>query len=135
MNEIVEKLTAHGIAPTPQRVEIAAVLLARPQHLSADQVLSLVNRDKPTVSKATVYNTLGLFSARNLIRQVVVDPTKVFYDSTVTPHHHFYNAATGELTDVELNTVNIARTPAPPANTEVECIDVVIRVRPVEPRR
>src|SRR3569832_1835317 len=84
-DDIEALLRQYGISPTQQRVEIACILFARPQHLSAEQVLHLVNDEKPVVSKAPVYNTLGLFARKVLIREVIVDPTKVFYDPTTVP--------------------------------------------------
>lgn len=132
MKEVVHILTHLGISPTPQRVQIAAVLLAKPQHLSADQVLHVVNQTSNLVSKATVYNTLGLFARKGLVREVIVDPNKVVYDSNTGHHHHFYNVVTGELTDVELAHLDIANLPLPPPGTTCEGIDVIVRVRPIE---
>lgn len=127
--EVIELMRAHDVNPTQQRVEIAQVLLSAPQHLCADQVLAMVNRHKATVSKATVYNTLGLFARKGLVREVIVDPSKVFYDTTTHPHHHFYNVDTGELTDVEADAMLLGRMPDLPAGTEADGIDIVIRVK------
>ncbi|MBI3775084.1 MAG: transcriptional repressor [Gammaproteobacteria bacterium] len=132
MKEIVRVLTHLGISPTPQRVEIAAAMLYKPQHLSAEQVLHMVNQTSNVVSKATVYNTLGLFARKGLVREVIVDPNKVFYDSNTDHHHHFYNVVTGELIDVEATHLDIAKLPQSPHGTACEGIDVIIRVRPVE---
>jgi len=123
-------LRQHGISPTQQRVEIASILFAQPQHLSAEQVLTLVNDgDQTRVSKATVYNTLGLFARKGLIREVIVDPTKVFYDPTTVPHHHFYNVDTGTLMDIPADAVGLGALPALPAGTVAEGVDVIIRLR------
>ena len=100
-NDVSALMLEHGITPTLQRVEIAQILFAKPQHLSAEDVLTMVNKTSTQVSKATVYNTLGLFAKEGLIREVIVDPTKVFYDPTTVPHHHFYNVDTGTLIDIE----------------------------------
>ncbi|MGE0386738.1 MAG: Fur family transcriptional regulator [Gammaproteobacteria bacterium] len=127
--EVERLLEAHGITPTAQRVDIARVLLAAPQHLSADQVLARLHVTGAPVSKATVYNTLGLFAARGLIRQVIVDPTKVFFDSNTAAHHHFYNADSGELTDIDRAALVTGDLPEPPAGTEIAAVDVIIRVR------
>ena len=59
--DILDRLKRHGVQPTPQRVEVAAVLLDRPQHLSADQILERLRAAGSRVSKATVYNTLRAF--------------------------------------------------------------------------
>jgi Fur family iron response transcriptional regulator len=122
-------LQAYGISPTAQRIEIAAILLERTQHLSADQVLARLVVSDAQVSKATVYNTLGLFAARGLIREVIVDSTKVFYDSNTQPHHHFYNVDDGTLTDFPSGAVVIDELPPAPPGTCMDSVDVVIRVR------
>lgn len=128
-SQLIERLKAAGVTPTQQRVEIAAILFARDQHMSADQVLALVNNASPRVSKATVYNTLGLFAEKGLVREVIVDPTKVFYDSNTTNHHHFYNADTGDLMDIDPATIEIATLPTLPEGTVAEGVDVIIRIR------
>ena len=128
-NDVSALMLEHGITPTLQRVEIAQILFAKPQHLSAEDVLTMVNKTSTQVSKATVYNTLGLFAKEGLIREVIVDPTKVFYDPTTVPHHHFYNVDTGSLMDIEADTVVLERLPDLPQGTTAAGVDVIIRVR------
>lgn len=128
-DEIVARLIAHGINSTPQRIEIARVLLARCTHLSADAVFQAVDKQVAHVSKATVYNTLGLFAEKGLIREVIVDPTKVFYDSNLAPHHHVYNVTTGEITDVDPHHIRVEGLPPLPAATQLEGMDVIVRIR------
>jgi len=127
--DIIRELREHDIMPTHQRMEIFKVLFAKPQHLSADQVLEKVNKFDALVSKATVYNTLGLFARKGLVREVIVDPSKIFYDPTTTPHHHIYNVDTGTLTDLDIEELDMGAIPAPPEGTRIEGVDVVIRVR------
>ena len=125
-------LRTRDITPTRQRVEIASVLLGRPQHVCADQLLAQVNREDSLVSKATVYNTLGLFARKGLVREVLVDPTKVFYDSNTHPHHHYYNESTGALFDVPDGGLRLAAQPVGPEGMAVVGVDVVIRVKDVD---
>lgn len=126
---LAKRLQSAGIGPTSQRLRIAEVLLSTPRHLSADQVLAEVNHTAAAVSKATVYNTLRLFSERGLVREIVVNPDRVFYDSSPTPHHHFYNADTGELTDIPAETVTVSGLPRSPEGTEPEQVEVIVRIR------
>ena len=79
-DDVVGALRSYGITPTHQRIEIALALFGRMEHLSADQVMAAVNGRYAETSKATVYNTLKLFVEKRLVRQVIVDPSKVFYD-------------------------------------------------------
>jgi len=126
---IINQLETRGIYPTPQRVKIAQVMLSKQQHMSADKVLQAVNMTESAVSKATVYNTLGLFAKKGLVREVIVDPSKVFYDSNTSEHHHFYNVDTGELSDVDSNDLLIEGLPEMPISTELDGVDVIIRLR------
>ena len=126
---MVHKLRACGITPTRQRVEIARVLFARCAHLSADQLLAAVNAREARTSKATVYNTLNLFARKKLVREVLVDPDRVFYDPNTAPHHHFYNVDTGEISDIDAEHIAFAQLPDAPQGMVSDGVDVVVRVR------
>ena len=128
-----ERLQRAGIPPTRQRLAIAEVLFTRPVHLSADQVLARVREHMPDVSRATVYNTLKLFREKNMVRELVVDPERVFYDSNTEPHYHLFDVRTGELSDVSAEELQVVGTPVLPAGLELEEVDVIIRVRSREP--
>jgi Fur family iron response transcriptional regulator len=127
---ICARLQACGIRVTAQRLQIAELLLGAPQHLSAEQITEALQGRGVEVSKATVYNTLNLFAARGLIRQLAVDDARSWFDSNVEPHYHFHDEATGALTDVALPEVEFSRLPAVPAGMEVASLDLVIRLRP-----
>lgn len=129
MKDIVQRLNSHGISPTHQRVEIAQALFSKLQHVSAEQVLALVNKVHTVSSKATIYNTLGLFARKGLIREVIIDPSKVFYDTNSAPHFHFYNEDTGTLEDINPTDLDISKLPELPQGTRNERVDVIIRLR------
>ena len=127
--DVARLLRDHGILPTQQRLMIARVLFDRRHHFSADQVMTSVNEGRDRVSKATVYNTLGLFARNGLVREVIVDPARVFYDPNTSNHHHFYNVDTGELIDIDSDSLQINDLPELPAGTAAEGVDVIIRLR------
>jgi Fur family iron response transcriptional regulator len=127
--QVLARLHECGIRVTAQRRQIAELLLTSAQHLSAEQVTEALAHSGQRVAKATVYNTLNLFAARGLIRQLCVDATRSWFDSNVQSHYHFHNQATGELTDVALPEVQFSRLPDPPAGMEVAGIDMVIRLK------
>lgn len=128
-DDVATVLQQAGVSLTPQRIEIAAILLERTQHLSADQVLARLHQADAAVSKATVYNTLGLFAELGLVREVMVDATRVFYDSNTATHYHFYNVDDGVLIDFPSSDALIEELPVPPPGTQTDSVDVVIRVR------
>lgn len=126
---VIDLLQQHGVQSTQQRVEIAQILFSKPQHLSADQVLAKVNHNRNLVSKATVYNSLGLFARKGMIREIIADPSRVFYDSNTSKHHHFFNVDTGELSDLPNENITVNELPGLPEGTVADSIDVVFKVR------
>jgi Fur family iron response transcriptional regulator len=124
-----QRMADCGIRPTAQRVRIASLLLCEPQHLSAEQILASLRASGARVSKATVYNTLNLFASHGLIRQLSVDGTRAWFDSNVDAHYHFHDLTSGALIDVPVPDVEFSRLPPPPPGTEVDGIDLVIRLR------
>lgn len=128
-SEILVRFDDLGIFSTLQRIEIAQILLERPQHLSAEQIIDRLRATGSSVSKATVYNTLNLFSDKGLVNECFVDPERRFYDSTTCPHHHFYNLDTGELTDIPADGIHVADMPEVPEGGYLDSVEVLIKVR------
>lgn len=128
-NEVTALLREHGITPTRQRLVIAQHLFQKQQHLSAERILENVNTLGHQVSRATVYNTMGLFASKGLVREVLIDRERVFYDSNCQPHHHIYNIDTGELSDVECSSdIDVTNISGLPAGYHVVDTEVVIKV-------
>jgi Fur family iron response transcriptional regulator len=132
--DILVEFSKYGILPTAQRLEVAGILLAKPQHLSAEQIIDRLRIHGSGVSKATVYNTLNLFRERGLVNECLVDPERRFYDSTTEPHHHFYNMDTGELTDIPQQNIQISGLPDLPDDFHIDGIEVVIKGRGAPPK-
>jgi len=127
--EVTSLLKANGITPTRQRLEIAYHLFQKQQHVSAERILEKVNEQGNAVSRATVYNTMALLTRKGLVREVLIDRERVFYDSNSLPHHHFYNVDTGELSDVEGSAeIDMSNISGLPEGLHVVDTDVVIRV-------
>lgn len=129
VHQAAEILQSYGIRPTPQRLEVMRVLFSKPQHLNAEQVFEQVNKQVSIVSKATIYNTLNLFAEKGLINRVIIDSSKVFFDSNNSVHHHLYNEDTGELQDIDVQQVYIKNLPELPAGTYKSGVDVLVRVK------
>lgn len=126
---VIKRLQQAGVAITSQRVLIAREFFSCNAHWSAEQLLSRLRRDRAKVSKATIYNTLRMFVEHRLAREVIIDPSRVFYDSNPEPHHHFYDVTSGQLTDIPLGAVTLASVPALPEGVEMEGVDIVLRIR------
>ena len=120
-------LQAVGLRPTKQRLALARLLFdERERHVTAEQLHAEAVSQRVSVSLATVYNTLHQFTAAGLLREVVVDPGRSYFDTNISDHHHFYNQSTGELADI--GKVTIANLPAPPPGAKIARVDVVVRL-------
>ena len=128
-SDIIVLLQAHGIQPTSPRVLITQALFGQPSHISADDMHRIVNAAGRRVSKATIYNTLGLLTEKCIIREVIADPNRIFYDPNTKPHHHFYDVDTGKLSDIDASGVEINGLPSLPSGTQLEAVDVIVRLR------
>jgi Fur family iron response transcriptional regulator len=127
-SSVVSMLQHFKISPTRQRVEIAEFLFQRPQHLSAEKILDGVTSAGNRVSRATVYNTMGLFASKGVVREVLIDRERVFYDSNTQVHQHLYNVDTGELTDVYDAQFEMVSQPALTEGLKIIDTDVVFKV-------
>ena len=107
--ETLQALTEHGIQPSAQRVAVADYVLYTTDHPSADQVWAQVKRSFPMLSRATVYNTLNLFTEKGLLRELVLAEGKVVFDPKLDRHHHFLDEETGEIVDVPWSALDVRR--------------------------
>ena len=107
MSTEAEMLRRHGINPSAQRVAVARHVLKASDHPSADEVLSRVREQFPMISRGTIYNTLNLFVAKGLLRQVALTGGRVVFDPNVEAHHHFIDESTGAIHDVPWEALRI----------------------------
>ena len=125
----IERLRAVGLRPTRQRLALARLLFdGDNRHLSAEQLHDEALAAAVRVSLATVYNTLHQFTAAGLLREVVVDPERSYFDTNVEDHHHFYFEDSGRLEDIPSDQVGLRKLPTPPEGTRLSRVDIVIRV-------
>jgi Fe2+ or Zn2+ uptake regulation protein len=108
MQKAIDTLRGCGIQPTPQRVAVAEFVLRTDTHPTADEVWAVVRRRCPTLSRATVYNTLNLFAEKGLLKLQPLKDGVIVFDAHVEPHHHLIDDETGKVFDVPWNAVKIA---------------------------
>ena len=124
-------LTEAGLRPTRQRLALANLLVGdgHHRHVTAESLYSAVKKSDENVSLATIYNTLKVFSEAGLIREILVDGTKSYFDTRIDDHPHFYWEDESILTDAPNNELEITKLPNAPIGTKVSKVDVVIRLR------
>ena len=127
---IVQRLKTAGLRPTRQRVALAGLLFRKAdRHVTAEQLHQEALAEKVRVSLATVYNTLHQFTDAGLLREVVVEAGRSYFDTNVSDHHHFFLVDSGRLVDIAGELIAVASLPDAPRGTAVERVDVIIRLR------
>jgi Fur family iron response transcriptional regulator len=130
---LIARLKAGGLRPTRQRLALARLLFeTEDRHVTAEQLHGEALEASVRVSVATVYNTLHMFTKVGLLREVVVEPGRSYFDTNVDDHHHFYFESTGDLQDIPSDQLHVAEVPEPPRGTRIARVDVVVRVQDLD---
>ena len=125
----LDQLKSAGLRPTRQRLALAKLLFeGGDRHVTAEGLHAETEAQRMRVSLATVYNALHQFTGAGLLREVVVAPGRSYFDTNRHEHHHFFNEATGELTDIPGDQVELSRLPAVPEGRRISRVDVIIRL-------
>jgi Fur family transcriptional regulator, iron response regulator len=126
----LDRLREVGLRPTRQRLALAKLLLDKgDRHVTAEQLHGEALKAAIPVSLATVYNTLHQFTSAGLLREVVVEPGRSYFDTNIADHHHFYFEGSGHLQDIPGNSVVVSDLPNAPTGTAIRRVDVIIRLR------
>jgi Fur family iron response transcriptional regulator len=128
---VLARLRAVNLRPTRQRLALARLLLDEGErHVTAEQLHGEALAAGIRVSLATIYNTLHQFTESGLLREVVVEPGRSYFDTNTSDHHHFFCEATGQLQDIPGQDLVVSGLPMPPSGTQIHCVEVIVRVRP-----
>lgn len=126
--QVLEQLRTAGLRPTRQRLALAKLLFENgPRHMTAETLHGEATDASIRVSLATVYNTLHQFTEVGLLREIVVDTSRSYFDTTTHEHGHFYHESSGQLIDIQ-DQLQLAHIPSIPEGTKIAGVDVVIRL-------
>lgn len=99
IDEIMDLFRSKGVKATPQRISVYEALLSL-KHPSAEMVLEKVKDILPTVTVATVYNTLDCLAKAGVIEKVLTLDNKMYFDTNLDQHYHLYSEKTHEIKDL-----------------------------------
>lgn len=127
--KMLDLLRAADLRPTRQRLALARLLFEKgDRHVTAEMLNDEALAANIRVSLATVYNTLHQFTAAGLLREIVVDATRSYFDTNIQDHHHFFFEKSGRLEDIPGHQVVVSDMPAAPEGTRVARVDVIVRL-------
>ena len=119
-----------GLRATRQRLGLAGLIFGEGErHLTAEELYGQAVQAGMRLSQTTVYNTLHQFTEAGLLREILADPRRIYFDTNVDPHHHFLDEDTGEMEDIPVDSVSVMGLPTPPPGKMIEGVDVIVRVR------
>jgi Fur family transcriptional regulator, iron response regulator len=129
-SKTIERLRAAGLRPTRQRMELAGILFKGPhRHVTAESLHEEAAGQEMKISLATIYNTLHQFTHAGLLRQVIVDAARGYFDTNTGDHQHFFLEEEGRLIDIPGEAISVSGVPTPPPGMAVDRVDVVVRVK------
>ncbi len=126
----LDRLRSAGLRPTRQRLALAKLLFdGENRHVTAELLHSEAVDANVRVSLATVYNTLHQFTEAGLMREIVVDSSRSYFDTNIDDHHHFYFEDSKRLSDIADDEITVSNLPPTPGGAEVTRVDVIVRVK------
>lgn len=128
--QALENIQNAGLRPTRQRMALAKLLFdGNDRHVTAEILHREADDSNVKISLATVYNALHQFTDAGLLREIVVDPGRSYFDTNISEHYHIFNEDSRQLLDIALDQIGLTRLPAISADQEINRIDVIVRVK------
>ena len=127
INYILKKLK---LRPTKQRIAIIEVLTANGNiHITAAGLGKILEGSKIKVATATIYNNLNELSQKGFLNKVLVGKDRMWFDTNLSSHYHFYDEDEDKLTDVEKNKIKFMSFPKIPKGKSLKSLDIIINVK------
>ena len=127
----VNKLREIGLRPTKQRVKICELLFLREKtfHFTINDLVKKISDEmNEKISLATVYNTVHAFQKKGHLKEIAINSDKTYYDTNNSVHHHFYDEANKELTDIDASNIELKKFPTPPKGKSIKNVNVIINI-------
>ena len=127
--EPAKRLRQSGLRLTRQRTALAGLLFGSgDRHVTAEELFSEAADAHIRVSLATVYNTLNLFTAAGLLREVAIEGAKAYFDTNTSNHYHYYFEEETRLMDIEPSDLRVEGLPPLPEGRRIDRIDITVRL-------
>jgi Fur family iron response transcriptional regulator len=125
-----ERLQSSGLRPTRQRMALGWLLFGKGErHVTAENLYEEARSCNTALSLATVYNTLRQFSDAGLLREIAVYGSRIWYDTNIGPHYHFYDEDRDQLLDIPEEMLSLVKMPDAPQGMTILSADVIVRVK------
>ena len=128
-SQVIERLRRAGVRPTSRRLALAKILFENDhRHVTAESLYAEARDSFIPISLATVYNSLNQFTQSGLLREIIVDSQRCYYDTNTADHHHFFCERTNTLEDIACDDVILSKLPDAPEGKSITRVDVILRI-------
>jgi Fur family transcriptional regulator, iron response regulator len=129
-SQALDRLRNAGLRPTRQRLALAKLLFdGNDRHVTAEILHGEALDANVRVSLATVYNTLHQFNEAGLLREIIVDSGRSYFDTNISEHHHIFNEDSRQLMDIDADQIVLTGLPEIAAGQELSRVDVIVRIK------
>ena len=125
----LESLKKSPLKVTNQRNDIIRILFKNGNcHFTAEDVHCEVQKLGLNISLATIYNSLNQFTKHKILKSVKTSCDKIYFDTNVTFHHHFFCKTTSELIDIDSKNIKFSKLPKIPEGKKLQLVEVVVNI-------
>ena len=130
MNDTKEILKKSKLRPTIQRVAIVDYIIEKHKvHITAAKLIKYLKNKKINISLATIYNNLNELADKGILKKFYVNNDKMWFDTNLQDHYHFYDSEKDELIDINKNEISFSKSPKIPMGKIKESINIIINLK------
>lgn len=101
--DITTELVSKNLRPSIQRIKVLEYLIKNQCHPTVEQIFKDLQREIPTLSKTTIYNTLNLFLETGLVKVLTIEDNETRYDIITETHGHFKCGECGAISNFDID--------------------------------
>jgi len=129
INRAMKMLRKTPLKGTSQRLALLKIIFKDGDaHYTAEDILKKVQEKSLNISLATIYNTLNSFKDFGLLRAIKTSSDRIFFDTNISHHHHFYCQDTDKLIDINSSKIVISKLPSLPQGKKISSVNVVVNL-------
>ena len=129
-NKVDSILKQLELKPTSQRLAIIEQLLKKEKmHVTAEILRKKLEKNKISISVATIYNNLNELAQKGYIKKVLVNKNVMWFDTNLEEHYHFYDEERNQIIDIDSSEIDFSKLPKAPKGKMTKYIDVVIHIK------
>ena len=130
MNDAKKILKKSKLRPTIQRVAIVDYIIEKHKvHITAAKLIKYLKNKKINISLATIYNNLNELADKGILKKFYVNNDKMWFDTNLQDHYHFYDPEKDELIDINKNEISFSKSPKIPNGKVKGSINIIINLK------